>query len=608
MINLRILIDANAPNILADKFYNFSFWSCIKNEKVNPVLFGKCVFWLTNSLKRKSLECQPLIIANGSSDNLLESIPTTIEELAEKTPLVFWDERQNRLMCFSHPFGKGTFFYTYLDEKLIISTSLQDLAPILNKLELNPSMVAEYFVLIRNTNCDQTLTFIKGINQIPPGHILEWKDGHITIKPYWFPQKEPMVEKLSLFESAKYVRETLEKTIIKTNLDSKIGCLVSGGLDSSVVAATVQRQMKSIGNEVVLLTLRHEIDCIEEHKLQQLLAKHLQTPLVTLPLTIPRLQLEPLRALNRLSDSPSGGLFTGIYMEIIERAAEIGISVLFGGEGGDEVFSSNPHLIADLIIDNQWKNAIQALGFFSSFDGDKNSLKILSDNNILSLFLLNQFKGNASIESLIKFKIKQNVLNTSNLIFLKNFFGDFSVHLKLAYNSYIEDLISKNENGFSFATYDNYRRVIEIPFYEACWPYYECGAGARTQIINPIADISVFKSAMTLRLNERAGTWVGFRPKRLLRLAAENDIPPEMGFYPKIGVSNLVVEMTKGMENELIELLLSSGVKEIGINPPLDLLDPRNVPTKFSLYWALLLTLSIWFDELKKSVAEKRHA
>ena len=58
--------------------------------------------------------------------------------------------------------------------------------------------------------------------------------------------------------------------------------------------------------------------------------------------------------------------------------------------------------------------------------------------------------------------------------------------------------------------------------------------------------------------------------------------------------------------DELVDLLQSDSLAQLGISPPRQLLDPRNVPTSVSLYWVLLLLLVIWFEELKNGVAQRR--
>ncbi len=570
--------------------------------------FGACTFLFPHSsVETFALSHDRVIVARpGKLERLLAGIPQEVEVFAKRTPFAVWEEMRSRLRCFSHPLGRGTFFYTWLNKCLHLSTSLPDLAAVLDTVRLDPHMVAEYFVLGRNTSCDQRRTFVQGVSQVPPGHCLEWDDGQLKITPYWSPQHDSLVGTLSLLDAVEYVRETLEKVIDESEPFSSVGCLVSGGLDSSLIAAIVQRRVKTLGSSSTLFTAGHQIDCSEERQLQQILVRHLRTSLVVPEQEFPKLQLEPLRALNRSANAPSGGLFTGIYMSIMEEAARRGITLLFGGEGGDEVFRATPRLLADLLLRHRWKAALQALIFFTSLDGDSNFLQMLAREGLLPILACSFSRPRNRFAQTIEEHMKKNIRNESNSSFLIRFLGAFNKELSSVDESVIEDLCIRQASGFSFSMYESYRQVLNIPYYEACWPYGEGGLGANVRVVNPLSDLRVFRAAMSLRLDQRVGTWRGFRSKYLLRLVAGNSLPQSLRSHSKIGVSNLVVQMTQGMENELVQLLQSDSLAHVGICPDPLFLDPRNVPTGVSLYWVLLLLLVIWFEELKNGVAQKR--
>lgn len=528
-------------------------------------------------------------------------LPQTIEGYAAKAPFAVWEPLLDRLRCFSHPLGRGTFFYLWQNGRMFLSTSLQDLVPFLERVYLDRQMVAEYLTLARNTGCDQERTFVQGVSQVPPGHCLQWAEGSLTVTPYWRPQLDPELERLELAEAADRVVAALQSVAAGAALVS--GCMVSGGLDSSVVAATVRRCQKAAGGETHLLTLGHGVDSPEEQRLLGVLSGHLGLELCLPRQLTPALQLGPLRALNRTTGAPSGGLFTGLYEQLIEEAASRGIGTLFGGEGGDEVFHTSPQVLADLLRKGCWGAALGSLGFITSQDGDANSLNILAAEGLLPLACASRLHGTRRH---LAAYLGRRTRAGKNMAFLKRLLGTFSSELDAVGESVATDLRRRRSEGWSFALYANYRQVLDVPFYEACWPYPGRGAGAGVRVVNPLADVAVFRAAMTLRLDRRVGTWVGFRPKRLLAIAAGSGFPRQLGLHPKIGVSDLVARMTKGQEEELTGILRSERLREAGIEPDPDLLDPRNVPPSVSLYWALLLTLVIWFEELRNGAEQRR--
>ena len=202
--------------------------------------------WLSPE-KSTVLQDEVIIARAERLEPLREALPQDIEEFAKQTPCALWDTTRHQLKCFAHPLGRGTFFYEWQSNHLLISTSLPDLAASLDNVRLDPSMVAEYFALGRNTSSDQRRTFIQGLNQVPAGHCLEWCDDQLKITAYWNPQHDPLVGTLPLPDAVVYVREALETVIAEVETFSHVGCFVSGGLDSSLIAAKVQQRAKKTG-------------------------------------------------------------------------------------------------------------------------------------------------------------------------------------------------------------------------------------------------------------------------------------------------------------------------------------------------------------------------
>ncbi|MDQ6666370.1 MAG: asparagine synthase (glutamine-hydrolyzing), partial [Acidobacteriota bacterium] len=78
-------------------------------------------------------------------------------------------------------------------------------------------------------------TLIEGIEKLPPGHLLEYRDGESHTRPYWCLDFEPRKD-LTL-ESAKEELDFLLRESVREHLasDVPLGLWSSGGLDSSTV-------------------------------------------------------------------------------------------------------------------------------------------------------------------------------------------------------------------------------------------------------------------------------------------------------------------------------------------------------------------------------------
>ncbi|MEM9941580.1 MAG: asparagine synthase-related protein [Planctomycetota bacterium] len=522
--------------------------------------------------------------------------PIVNADVCEDGPCAIINLADSTIRFYAHPIGKGTFYYCHVGTRVVVSTSIQNVAAICQRTSPNLNTIAEFLVLARNTPCDETATFVKTIQQVPAGSFLICSKSAFTINPFWEPQKHSQIGRLGVSEAADLVRQSLIESISSTGNFRKVACLISGGLDSSVIASMVKNRLDSFGGETVFLTLRNGLDCREERRLQEIFASHHQAKLHVVDGLKPRLQLEPLRALNRRVGSPSGGLFTGIFNDAIQHAKSLGVEAIYGGEGGDEIFATDPSVIADLISRGKFLSAIQATGLAASRNPDHQSLGVFCANGLLPLSFCSKFG-----QRILK-RFSRNYSRCLDLDFLKRFVTNLGKQFDNVADSVAADFSRRRKDGWLFSMYNNYRQLLDVSIYEPKCPF---GGESGLPVFNPIADKEVFLSAMSLRLDERSCTTVGFRPKRLLQLAGGPDIPLQVSFQAKIGVANLVSSCTRGMNEELIELM-RIGTERLGIQVNRQYLNPDNLPPSNSLCWALVLILVIWFEELEEYVTKSK--
>src|SRR4030095_799292 len=107
---------------------------------------------------------------------------------------------------------------------------------------LEESAVAEYFAL---GTVSGARTLFRGINKLPPGHTLQWRDGRIQIERYWSPPDyEPgKLVFRDLAEAAdEFWRRFVEAVDITLMSDVPLGVFLSGGLDSSLIVAAMRER------------------------------------------------------------------------------------------------------------------------------------------------------------------------------------------------------------------------------------------------------------------------------------------------------------------------------------------------------------------------------
>ena len=159
---------------------------------------------------------------------------------------VIWDGRVGRLLCVRDHLGGKPFFYATVPSGLIFSNTLACLRrhPGVSD-ELNDQAIADFLLFGHNTEPDTTS--FAGIRRLPAAHALEWTSAGLRIRRYWsMPVQEPVYYK----DPADYVDrfgELLETSVADRLRTSRVSVLMSGGLDSSSIAAVAHGVLTKSG-------------------------------------------------------------------------------------------------------------------------------------------------------------------------------------------------------------------------------------------------------------------------------------------------------------------------------------------------------------------------
>jgi asparagine synthase (glutamine-hydrolysing) len=244
---------------------------------------------------------------------------------------VIWDRETRELFAARDHVGVKPLYYTVEDGLFVAASELRTLMrhPRVTA-RLSPPNVVEY-LSFGHVVGERTL--LEGVYKLPPGHAFRVRNGRAEVFEYWdvLPShssvsNEPLeAELLGLLDAA------VESSLVS---DVPIGLMLSGGLDSSAIAALAVRHA-----DVGALTA-YSIDFglpDDESKAAGQLARELGIRHRVTTLTEEHLRDEFDDWLVQM-DVPSGNP-TWIAVTQIARAAHAdGIKVLLSGDGGDELF------------------------------------------------------------------------------------------------------------------------------------------------------------------------------------------------------------------------------------------------------------------------------
>jgi asparagine synthase (glutamine-hydrolysing) len=246
-----------------------------------------------------------------------------------------WDTRKRRLVMARDRMGVRPLYYTRNANGLFFASEVKALLTVPGiRAELDP------FAL------DQIFTFwfplaprtpFKDILELPPAHVMVAEAGKVTVRRYWQQQfSEDLIDRRSEADIAGELRELLtDATRIRLRSDVPVGAYLSGGLDSSIVAA-VTRQIKQ--DKLRTFSVTFESAEFDESAFQREMADALGTEHTSIACRnadIGKMFPDVIRATERpiLRTAPAP------LFRLSGMVREQGYKVVLTGEGADEVFA-----------------------------------------------------------------------------------------------------------------------------------------------------------------------------------------------------------------------------------------------------------------------------
>jgi asparagine synthase (glutamine-hydrolysing) len=175
--------------------------------------------------------------------------PDCVSRFRGMFAFAIWDARAKTLFCARDRLGIKPFYY-FSDGRIFAFAS--EIKALLEHPAISPSvdesLLPEYLAFGYGSS-DRTL--FRGIRKLMPGHhlTLEVKDGgslEPRIERYWDAPRPTHFETRSEQEWIRDCRARLEETVrMRLMSDVPLGMFLSGGVDSSAIAAIMRRQVST---------------------------------------------------------------------------------------------------------------------------------------------------------------------------------------------------------------------------------------------------------------------------------------------------------------------------------------------------------------------------
>ena len=168
--------------------------------------------------------------------------PECLQLLNGQFAIAIWNTHESTLFLARDRLGIRPLFYKVLPQGLVFGSEIKTLLTDPRvKAQLDPFALAQAFTFWAPL---APRTVFQGISELPPGHFLQANKDSLTISRYWavsFP-KAGDEERISEDDAADQLLDLLsDATRLRLRADVDVGSYLSGGLDSTLIAALIRQ-------------------------------------------------------------------------------------------------------------------------------------------------------------------------------------------------------------------------------------------------------------------------------------------------------------------------------------------------------------------------------
>lgn len=182
-------------------------------------------------------------------------------------------------------------------------------------------------------------TMFEGISSLQPGHYMRVENGNTAIEEYWdliYPHADATEFPCSEQECAEELAARLQQSVrLRQQSDVPIGVYLSGGLDSSLVAAMMAKNHP--GSPVNSISIAFPDPVINEGRFQRLMAQALVANHEEVPFAWSDIASR-FREMVWHAECPVRETYNTCMLALSQAARSGGLKVVLGGQGADELF------------------------------------------------------------------------------------------------------------------------------------------------------------------------------------------------------------------------------------------------------------------------------
>lgn len=246
-----------------------------------------------------------------------------------------WDARRERLLIARDRLGVKPLYWTVPegDVRLAWASELKALLRVPGVApEVDLESVAAYLAYLY---VPHPRSIVRGIHKLPPGHLLTWDGGAVSVTRYWEPPADEAIDEGDADEVWGLVEDAVGARLVA---DVPVGAFLSGGLDSSTIVAAANARGSTLDTFTVVFPSRDERH-YDERKDARLVSRAFGTEHHELEGSVDVHELLP--EIVRHFDEPFGNP-TSLLVYELSRLTRQHVKVALAGDGADELFAGYP--------------------------------------------------------------------------------------------------------------------------------------------------------------------------------------------------------------------------------------------------------------------------
>jgi len=298
------------------------------NKGAMSIALDHDIYAIGNRLVEDNSEIYEHLVTTDSSKDTIKALRGSFA-----LAIVNTGNRHTKLTLTRDIYGARSMYYLQTRQALFFASEMKCFLALEEfKLEVNPEALG-YYLSCGFISDSQTL--LKQVYKVLPGEMVEFENGKVNHLKYW----NPMPCEQAPLDINHWIQATWTnlKNATATQLpmkEGKVGVALSGGLDSSLIAATLKHVSRDF--KIISFSLDYGDGDSSELDIAVKISKYLDMDCRIVKLNTEKI-VRDLEQLQWLYDEPLVK-FTFIPTYYLMAAAREQVKTLFTGDGGDELF------------------------------------------------------------------------------------------------------------------------------------------------------------------------------------------------------------------------------------------------------------------------------